>query len=659
MRQTIAVDWETLKSEWRERDTKTIRATLVQQKLIPDKSLESLREDLKKREIWLHAFEVDGGATLLAYFVFVWGMQMWELTSEHDEVGRDVAGARTGYLSAYHKARDLVNSSDSSPAAQREKLRDYLSDEQKLVHLIFSRLTIPVKLEASQAEDKIPIEVSGALLLDAMSVESAVYSASTVAAQKRAHAIRKLCEEVLEDALIKDGPDDGIRSLLREVLDAHSEYYGSIEQSAEAMQSAGRAEPYATSLLDAADKKLTKAQDSLGDDIYASELPAYRAALKAWKDRLRTPTPVQLDSVNITYIYPFTLSGIEGEEAQEIIANECGPHPHPKEDGKKSGRKPNPTFGGLSPFEPDEQPLTDMWTWGGRKKQFNATMTLPMPMLTAELADDDAIKSDYTVELRFNFPGNHYLRVDLELENPTLNDINQALRRATTYTGEHDITSGDKKWTTITEYASNVINDVAEWMAEKPKSGKPDGSWARLRHRQPPGESATSETDEQDGYRFNADFDYHIVVVINAASVDDPEEGPRDAKKEEIEETYGSLLLQLLNRETTTLDEWICWGKSRAITNLLGAACFPTDFAMGTESTTVLYMPSTPSWSQSGYEEVAEFAASFPPLMREWKNDLDNQLNSAERMTQTGEDSRIDDQGKKLERLRSGLHGVY
>ena len=662
MTQPTVVNWDTVKSEWRKRGIDTIHDMLVKSKLIPDKSLDSLSEDLKKGETWQNAFETSGGATLLAYFVFVWGMNTWELTSDHQEVRKKVADARTGYLSAYFMAHDIVNAIHPSSAAQREKLREYLGGEQKLVYLIFNSLTIPVDLEAAQTEDEMPVQVSGALLLDAMGVESALYSASVVATQKRANAIRELCEKVLEDELIKsDGSCDGLRGLVRDLLGAHRDYYGCIARVAEALRRAARAaraDADAISLLDTTIEELAKAQADLGDDVYASELPAYRVALTAWRDRLTSqavPT-VLLDSVNITYIYPFALSGVEGEKAREI-ALDCGRGP--AADGPDSGRAPRPTFGGLSPSESVELQLTDMWTWGGRRKELHATVSLPMPSLTAELRDDDDARSDYDVELRFNELGNHYLRVDLALQEPALNDINQALRRATTYSGEHDVTSGDKKWATIAGYAYDVITDVAAWMAAEPKSERLTesvGWWTRHRRNRQQAESATAVTEPEDECGFNPDFDYHVVIVIHTASVLQPDGSRRGATKEDIENAYGNLLLQLLNRETTTLDEWICWSKSQAMPNLLADACFPSDFAIGTESTTVLYMPSTPSWAQSGYEEVAEFAASFPPLIRQWKNALDDKLGSAEKFTQTDDDSHIDDQESELERLRSDLH---
>jgi hypothetical protein len=299
-----------------------------------------------------------------------------------------------------------------------------------------------------------------------------------------------------------------------------------------------------------------------------------------------------------------------------------------------------------------------MWTWGGRRKELNPTVSLPMPELSVKPPYDDTERV-YDVEFRFNDLGNHYLRVDLALTDPTLNDINQALRRATPYGGHQDVTSGDKQWVTISDYANDVITDVTRWITAGSKSEEPDepvGWWARLQRNRETTQPSGGENETENECGFNRDLDYHVVVVIHTASVPDSNGSRREATKEEVEQAYGPLLLQLLNRETTTLEEWICWHQPKSTPNLLGAACFPTDFAIGTESTTVLYMPSTPSWAQSGYEEVAEFSASFPPLMRQWKNYLDQELADAEIMTQTDEDSRIDDQEKKLERVRSGLH---
>jgi hypothetical protein len=621
----IAVDWDALKQEWRERGTDAIRGKLVELNLISDTSLDFLGDALMGESIWQHALARRGDTSLLAYFVFVWGMSMWEFTSDHNEVRTKVANARNGYLRGYHRATELANADDLKGAARRESLKKYVQEERNLVHLIFDSLTMPVDLARTPIENKPPDEVSGALLLDAMNVESAVYSGSLVATQVRATAISELCDELLAyDLIDTEGCPDGIRGLLREVVGAHRKYYGCVALAADALQRAARDGAEALPVLDVAIERLTKVQRGLGDDVYSSELPAYRVALTAWRDRLRRRTPaVLLDSIAITTLYPFALPDVDGKEAQRIA--------------RRRGR--SATFSGLPASEPYELQLTDIWTWGGRRRELNSTIGLPMPALAAQLHDEAAAAHNYDVELRFNDLGNHYLRVHLVLSDPSPNDINQALRRATTYSGAQLVESSGQPWDSIADYAKQVIIGVESWIRENREA-----------------KSATDETGSESKYEFKPDFDYHVVVSLDGAHVLGSDWKRREAKKEEILRDYGSLLLQMLNRETTTLDEWICWSRPKVIPNLLGEACFPGDFAIGTESTTVLYMPSTPRWARSGYQEVAEFAASFPPLIYQTRTVLDNKLDRADRFTQTDDDNDIDRQEAELNDMRTGLH---
>jgi hypothetical protein len=621
-----AIAWDLLKQEWHERGTDAIRRQLVELNLVSDGSLDSLGDALMGESIWLKAFSRSGDTSLLAYFVFVWGMSMWEFTSDHSDVQKNVSGARHGYLLAYRRAKALAIATDPAVAADAERLREYFGDEEQLVHVILNSLTAAVDPEPGSAAKTTESKASGTLLLDAMKVESAVYSGSLVATKVRANNVVEICDsEVLTAELVKTGgPRAGIRDLLREVVGAHRTYYGCLAQAARALEQASRHDPEAISLLETAIQDLTTAQKDLGDDVYASELPAYRVALTAWRDRLRRrDSAVLLDSIKITYLFPFALSDVDGKDAQ-TIALRYGGHAR---------------FSGLSPSQPYELQLTDMWTWGGRRRELNSTVSLPMPALAVELQDDDAARHDYDVELRFNDLGNHYLRVHLDLAHPTLTDINQALRRATTYSGTQRVESSGQPWGTVADYAKQVIIGVARWISEM-READSDGEQI----------GPTSK------YEFNPDFDYHVVVEIDGAHVLGSDGSQRDAKQDEILRDYGSLLLQMLNRETTTLDEWICWSQPKDVPNLLGEACFPGDFAVGTESTTVLYMPSTPRWARSGYHEVAEFAASFPPLIYQTRTVLDDRLNRADRYTQTDDDSDIDRQELALSRMRSGLH---
>jgi hypothetical protein len=665
MTQPYQVDWNALKSEWHERSTEKIREALWRLKLISDLSLDAIHKALKVEEVWLKAFQTTDGSTLLAYFVFVWGMQMWEFTSEHADVRRKVADARIGYVSAYRTAQAIVKANGRDKTTQLNDVANYLSKEQNLAYLIFSHFTIPVDLEGPLDAALMPVEAEGTLLLDAMGVESAVYGGSTAAARKRAEAIAGLCNKVLENEEIRS---DRFCGLFSEVLGSHRDYYGCIAKVAEALQLAEAADldrsaqltREAISSLKKARDNLEKTQETLGDDVYASELPAYRMALKAWHERLGSPPPsVRLDSMNITYIYPFTFPGIEGNRVQDIVLD--------------YGRSTEiPPLAGLQPEKPDKLELTDMWTHGGRGAEINSTIVMKMPTLDVKLRDDDHAACSYNVEFRFNEPGNHYLRVDLALNQKpgthghkiTLNNINQALRRSTVYSGEHEIvpnrvgTSNEAPWYFITEYAKAVINDITDSIIKSEKSGRPhsrETPWTRLWRRRDNTETFAAEAEATEKCWFNPDFDYRIVVAIHAASVLHGKPAS-ELTQAAIENAYGAVLLQLLGRETTALDEWICWGGSQQRPNLLGDARFPSDFAMGTGSTTVLYMPSTPRWAQSGYQEVAEFAASLPSLIRQSRRSLEEKLDNADNFMQKDDDNRIDVQETELDWRRTDLH---
>ena len=221
-------------AEWRARGTNAIRRQLVELKLVSDGSLSCLGDALKSEDIWLKAFSRSGDASLLAYFVFVWGMSMWELTSDHREVQENVVGARRGYLRAYRRAKALDKATDPAAAANAERLREYLANEQELVDVILNSLTVAVDPEPGSAANTPPSGASGTLLLDAMKVESAVYSGSLVATKVRANNVVEICDsEVLVAELAKTGgPRAGIRDLLREVVGAHRTYYGCLALAA-------------------------------------------------------------------------------------------------------------------------------------------------------------------------------------------------------------------------------------------------------------------------------------------------------------------------------------------------------------------------------------------------------------------------------------------
>lgn len=617
------------------------------------------------KRIWLTAAEKNADP-LVAYFVFALGMKKWELSSEHDAVKKSMAHAIKGYRGAHGFGRDKSASSEMAELILDELVQ--FADSGSSVH----------------GTDR----HSGPLLEEAMGVESAVYSGSSKATHARANRIATNCELYLQEAVFADHAEHAddccsVECLVRYVIDLHRIYYGCIANIAAAVRAAGDIDPtvgveitdlqHAIGEINHAVSELTDARTNLGNDVYASELPPYFATLSAWRDKLscNSATPiVALKDVDITYVYPFALADVDVDKVQrfmrELVFDDHSNtilSPNKDRSGAVAVFRP----GNLVPKAPMELDLNDMWTWGGRRKELNATVGIEMPSITVRLIDDDRFVWKFNVELLFNDLGNHYLRVKLEAkEQRTLDELNQALRLATTYCGDHVLRSeGDNPvlkengshCRTVADYAKSVIDDVSTWIVREAENWKdPDDPEEGMKPAQFDSkfDQAVRKRHYESG--FQPDFDYHVLVVIGGAGAPGSDHFDMSSIKSEIERGYGDLFMQLLNREATTLDEWTCRGRYNATSNLLGDECFPSDFAMGTATTTVLYMPATPSWVQSGYEEVAEFAASFRPLINEAKKDLEDKLENIEGFIQTDDDHELDAQEERLRYLRRDLH---
>ncbi|MDH6247613.1 hypothetical protein [Mycobacterium sp. OTB74] len=616
---------------------------------------------------WQHVWEAAAKKNcepLVAYFVFALGMKKWELSSDHDAVNEYVAHAIVGYRRLHGEHREASTANIA------------------LTHFILNELVALTGFELPAPDGEAGAKCKP-LLVGAMSVEAAVYAGSSVAIHARANEIAGHCEKCLENELIAvhanhENACGDVQCLVWYVINLHRIYYSCIAQTADAVRRAGDIDPTvrfesddekmtaAVNALNNAASRVVMARAELGNDVYASELPPYRATLTAWLTRLsnRSVTPiVALNDVDFTYIYPFALADVDVQEVQEFMRalefdDESKKIYAP--DVNKSGAKSEFSPADLTPKAPVKLQLNDMWTWGGRREELNATVCIPMPPITVSLVDDGRFKWKFDVELLFNDLGNHYLRVKLESkERGTRDWLNLTVRLATTYCGEHLLVSDDDQQVlkpdgshckTIADYAKTVIDYVSEWIVRE-SDNYIDGRAAE-------NEKKYRADDASRRYKsgFQPDFDYHILVVIGSASSPASVDSDANSMKQEIENGYGDLLMQLLNREATTLDEWTCRGKYSATPNLLGDECFPGDFAMGTATTTVLYMPSTPSWVKNGYQEVAEFAASFRPLINEAKKDLEEKLQGIDTLMQTDKDRELDKQERDLSHHRRDLH---
>jgi hypothetical protein len=80
-------------------------------------------------------------------------------------------------------------------------------------------------------------------------------------------------------------------------------------------------------------------------------------------------------------------------------------------------------------------------------------------------------------------------------------------------------------------------------------------------------------------------------------------------------------------------EEWVCYSAT-VWKNILTQDSFASDFAIGTTSTTVLSMPSSPDWFYNSYEECIELAVSFVSLVRQWTHEIRESHESTRREVQ-------------------------
>ena len=253
--------------------------------------------------------------------------------------------------------------------------------------------------------------------------------------------------------------------------------------------------------------------------------------------------------------------------------------------------------------------LTDMWDVPGRPESESgyggASIELPPILVTTTAREtDERKKLPFEAEVRLSWLGNHYLRVSSTLEQASLHHVNQALRRGSRAMGEEEVASAlAKPWTRFTEYARDVIDEVADAL-DAERVGDPEAS-------------------------------FHIAVAASKITVREPGEQPRAATLRDLANTVGtSLLFQPVPGLATALEEWIRYPRPK-VHNLLGRGGYEGELVARTANTTVLYMPDSPDWRTAGYQEMIEFVASLPPLFQLWEKQAIGHAEELERKRRT------------------------
>ena len=578
----IRVDWGLFIKEFHRRETPVVYGALADCGLVDKRSHEGLAAAFANPQKWVDAFAIPKRAILFAYGLFAWGMKEWEYSIDHLSVAKTLDGAKA----ALGEAKDQSENIRSSPDLPAVELIISLADSLK----------------------------------ECMAVEDTLYISSLRQFNELTSGIVTAYEgfkETLNEKKLA-GLDDSIRSVLKEIIETQLyfytglTYFGTVALNYRTGVASATSHEEAIRQLDNAKVELTE----LGPDVLASELLPYRRILVAFRDRLKLPV-VQFDDVRIIYIYPFTIDHLFGADIYDkiqfkIYGKETGSDKTTGSDSKPESSAPQPcTLGGVQPRSVNEADLTDLWEWRGLRPSLQhdfdsheySAVDIEMPDLTIKAEDGEEL-SEYRVKVRITTLGNHYLRIEKDLTNPSPYEINQGLRRASSLMSEAAITCEHigqwEPWPNLTEYAKSIVRGLSQLF-----------------------DSGSFRSRKRTDYEVLSDIEayFHVVFEVRSASVKPSDGDRRDATEEEIEQFAAPLLLQPLTRMAVAPEEWVCYSTSEW-KNILTQDAFAVDFAVGTNSTTILSMPASPDWFYNSYEECIELVVSFVSLVRQWTHEV-------------------------------------
>lgn len=434
----------------------------------------------------------------------------------------------------------------------------------------------------------------------AMQVENGVQCSCPVAAEEHAAEVVEKTEDLLSrDGLGKDGDTDGALALIRSDIEVTRAYYEQVGELAGAVsglitaleqEEVSQPNSYFETVIDGLKRAIRS--PALEGDVYQTDLSAHLVNAQALERSLSQPW-LRLVSTRFAFVYPFALD----DDAEALVARALTEAPR-----WRIGNS------GLEPDDVDVRELSDAWDSTDPLARPYGGARIRLPVLRVKTTAHEAVWREQEEEeqrtgrkverwpllklepeLRLSDLGNHYLSVRYELDDATVHDVNQAIRRASVQMGEEKITCGSGEWTRVADYAKEVIQAGAEHLGSQ-VVGDPVG-------------------------------DYHVVVGIRAASLEDRKADGEPLSVEKLKGAPGaSLIFQPVGDFATTLEEWARYAVPE-LPNLLEGGR-EDHLLVRTTDTTVVYLPMTPQWKFNQYEELAEFVASLPSLLDAWEKQV-------------------------------------
>jgi hypothetical protein len=578
-------NWLKFAKEFHRRDTDYVMEAIAGYGLVDKRcTYDELAEVLSEKEPWENALQLPEGATLLAYGLFACGMQEWELNIDHPPIQLKLANAKKAWANA-QTDRSEQNFSCSP---------DYYAT------------SILMSLTDS--------------LIDAMDAENALNNSSTVALGRLASNIVQRSVVSLAKLTPFDDRSRPFRIFLEDIIGTQLNFYIGLEKFASTLLDCqlGRTDGgLSKQTIDDTIRELKTLEQTLQPDVLATELPAYRNVLSALSHRVDDSKPVvKFESVRFRYVYPFTCDALDDDQNAYRALVERMLDPSSSGSYVIAGVPAGPARAAI---------MTDLFTWGSSQEPEHGgllptAVDITMPDLAVQDQDGKFING-YRVKIRIGKFGQHYLRIEKDLPNPHLHDINQGLRRPSVFIGREktaidgaapygDSLSNDNpastndaaQWPCLDKYAEQVIRDTRDVInvfvsktLERDKPSSFNGAFGQL---------------------------FHTVLEIRSATVPTTDGGRQEATDEEILGFAKRLLFQPIDRLATAPEEWMCYREPRETRNLIEEDSFESDFIVSRGNTTALYLPATPDWLIDSYEEAIEFIATEPAQLSERKRRL-------------------------------------
>jgi hypothetical protein len=445
---------------------------------------------------------------------------------------------------------------------------------------------------------------------DAMYVEDAMSSSCPVAAEVRARSVADKLESVLEREQTLGDALDGPRRVVRADAETAHRYFDVVAEVANAVSDFLEQEaPGETHRFDAV---LSKLEADLAGDVYESELRAHRAAVSALRDSAERPW-LRIDAAELTYVYPFTLDHGEYDDEQLV------------ERARGDAVIDALAAIGLTPATAHELDVDDLWESTVDEQGYSGT-AIELPEVSVEPTAGAEWTLTFDAQVRLSRLGNHYLRIRTSYEGAMAHDINQALRRGSHAMGDEKLRSGTRRepqsepWRKFPEYAEDVTDAIARALGAD-----------RI---------------------VNPNAPFHVVLAARSISVLTTKGEALCTSGDQLVGVVGeSLLFHPVRHLATALEEWIRYPRP-VVRNVLDRQGYEGDLVVRTENTTVSFMPASPEWLFDEYQEMIEFVASVPPLLRRWEHDalrLAEDLDATLRGGQTSLDTLHDKQLETLE----------